>query len=297
MACDFRICLADYETRQGNEHREGDIMLRLAHRILSQANCPLPELYGEKRTHAEATRKAAVVNLKAGLPIIIADNVAVYLNTGKTIYDQDIPPFPAPFPKFFVEWNEPEIIHDPVRGRISRRDLQKVQTGYYAFTIPREKVESGYWADENYQTNKENIGGCFVAIHWQAGPEGIALPIGSLIVFLDQAKKYLCSGGFWLPEARFAGDGQAASPAHAMEAAFLFFTLAFMQCKNVHQKDATATEGPTPKWCRRQRLPELKYHTLQIDPSATTRPHSDARKTEGDRSGKALHICRGHFAH
>jgi len=272
-------------------------MLRLAHRILSQANRPLPEVYG-KRAYAETTRKTAVLDLKAGAPIIIADNVAIYLNTGRTIYEQDIPPFPPPFPKFFVEWNEPETIYDPVRGRISRRDLKKFQTGYHAFVVPREQLETGYQHDENYQKDKERIGGCFVAIHWQAGPEGVALPIGSLIVFLDHANKYLSSGGFWMPESQYVtGDHQAASPAQAMEAAFLFFTLAFMQCKNVRQRDVTVAEGPTPKWCRRQRLPELKYHVLQIDPSAATSPHSDVRKTDGDRSGKALHICRGHFAH
>ena len=61
--------------------------------------------------------------------------------------------------------------------------------------------------------------------------------------------------------------------------------------------DVTEEIGPTPKWCRRQRVPELKYHALQIDPNMGAKPRAGERKTEGDRSGKALHICRGHFAH
>lgn len=70
-----------------------------------------------------------------------------------------------------------------------------------------------------------------------------------------------------------------------------------MQCKNVNRLDVTETEGPAPKWCRRQRVPELKYHALQIDPNTSGKPRPGERKTEGDRSGKALHIVRGYFAH
>jgi hypothetical protein len=70
-----------------------------------------------------------------------------------------------------------------------------------------------------------------------------------------------------------------------------------MNCKNVNRLDVTKEQGPLPRWCRRQRVPELAYHTLQIDPNAGRKPRPGERETAGDRSGKALHICRGHFAH
>jgi hypothetical protein len=73
-------------------------------------------------------------------------------------------------------------------------------------------------------------------------------------------------------------------------------THSFFHCKNVNRLDVTKEEGPSPKWCRRQRVPELKYHALQIDPNLGSNKVGE-RKTEGDRSGKALHICRGHFMH
>ena len=72
--------------------------------------------------------------------------------------------------------------------------------------------------------------------------------------------------------------------------------MGFLHCGNVGRLDATKEQGPPPKWCRRQRVPELKYQVLQIGPAGGRRPQ-DGRKTEGDRSGKALHICRGHFVH
>jgi len=88
-------------------------------------------------------------------------------------------------------------------------------------------------------------------------------------------------------------DGRA----EPIEAIVLLHALAFMQCKNVQRVDVTKEKGPTPKWCRRQRVAELKYHTIQVDPNLAGKPRPDNRKTEGDRSGKSLHICRGHFAH
>jgi len=70
-------------------------------------------------------------------------------------------------------------------------------------------------------------------------------------------------------------------------------TVGFLHCKNVNRIDVTDEQGPTRKWCRRQRVPELKYHTVQIDPNLSIKRCADGRTAEGDRSGKALHICRG----
>ena len=73
-------------------------------------------------------------------------------------------------------------------------------------------------------------------------------------------------------------------------------TLGFMNCSNISREDDTKKHGPTPKWCRRQRQPELRYQTLWIGKPGAKRPVG-GRKTAGDRSGLAWHIRRGHFAH
>lgn len=69
--------------------------------------------------------------------------------------------------------------------------------------------------------------------------------------------------------------------------------VAFMNCKNVVRRDVTETEGPSPKWLRRQKAPEIRYHVLDINPM------KEVLRTEGgiESNGlkKALHICRGHF--
>ena len=74
-------------------------------------------------------------------------------------------------------------------------------------------------------------------------------------------------------------------------------TLGLLHCRNVQKVDVTSDEGPPAKWCRRQRVPELKYNVLRIDPNIGAKARADERRTEGDRSGKSLHVCRGHFAH
>lgn len=67
----------------------------------------------------------------------------------------------------------------------------------------------------------------------------------------------------------------------------------FMHCRNVVRRDVTETEGPSAKWLRRQKAPEIRYHVLDINPM------KEVLRTEGgiEHNGlkKAMHICRGHF--
>lgn len=71
--------------------------------------------------------------------------------------------------------------------------------------------------------------------------------------------------------------------------------MSFSNCKNVTRKDVTESEGPSAKWIRRQKAPEIRYHVLDINPM------KEVLRAEGNIEAnglkKALHICRGHFAH
>lgn len=71
--------------------------------------------------------------------------------------------------------------------------------------------------------------------------------------------------------------------------------MSFANCRNVVRRDVTAEVGPPAKWIRRQKAPEIRYHVLDINPM------KEVLRTEGgiEANGlkKALHICRGHFAH
>lgn len=77
-------------------------------------------------------------------------------------------------------------------------------------------------------------------------------------------------------------------------ASVAMLAISFMNCKNVTRTDVTCSEGPSDKWLRRQKLPKLRYHVLNINPM------KEVLRTEGgiEKNGpaKALHICRGHFA-
>jgi len=72
--------------------------------------------------------------------------------------------------------------------------------------------------------------------------------------------------------------------------------MSFANCKNVTRTELTGKEvEPDRPWVRKHNPPQIKYHVLNINPM------KEVLRTEGrsDEVGiqKALHLCRGHFAH
>lgn len=78
-------------------------------------------------------------------------------------------------------------------------------------------------------------------------------------------------------------------------AVVVFMAISFLHCKNVAKCDVTAEVGPPAKWLRRQKCPEIKCYTLDIGPMKQVLRTEGGIETNGLK--KALHICRGHFAH
>jgi hypothetical protein len=73
----------------------------------------------------------------------------------------------------------------------------------------------------------------------------------------------------------------------------LTHTLAFMNCKNVVIQDDTPEYAQPAKWYRRTKVPQVSYHTINIQPT-TIRRNPNPTSTDIQQR---LHICRGHFMH
>ncbi len=268
-------------------------MLRMAHRILTEKSidrvirCCRPE-------EAESNRQGVVMAglmLNMGAQVIIADNVAACIieeeGDGVRLTKEkrwsQFPPCPPPFQNFFVEFNYPE--------QIARREGSILLQGgimIYAHGVKdAEDDPSGTmqktlaqfpdlgWMYSLWIFGTDRRGDLMLNFYRELVLDKNAVPIGSrgMALFGDPDNTRSC----------FEEDVACR-------------TLAYMQCQNAKRLDVTKEEGPSPKWCRRQRVPEIKYQALDIDPNVGT-SRRGPRKTDGDRSGKALHICRGHFVH
>lgn len=262
-------------------------MLRLAHRIGSSLQVKCAD-----RSHFQYFSNAANMIRKdiQTAEIVIADNVATYVQgIGKEAYGlvlnatpgglylalEDIPNLMPPFENLFIEWV-------PV-GEHDSADVS--QAGFLFKSMPAEKaVDDGLSTRQHFEQQREPHT-FVVAFHLYADRSGRAVYDGNFqSYFLDKL-------------------GQMSSEnMRRVEGADFFYpplcaplmAISFMHCKNVARIDATETEGPSPKWIRRQKQPTLRYHVLQIDPMKEVLRKEGGSETNGLK--KALHICRGHFA-
>ena len=258
-------------------------MLRLAHKLITH-NVKL--VSGEDTDGLRSRCAELIVDLETGkAPIIIADNVEIYwAMTEKQPVDLNEACLMPPFPSFFIE------------AMVDVGDREKHPFGWW-FT----QRDDGFLRATTHGLSPADLDRIrkHPKTHRLIGLLVICRPKDGVPMYTDHGICLLLNS-----------EGQREfmsvltygfNPCSPDEVVSIFtiplMTLAFMNCKNVNQIDVTKEEGPPPKWCRRQRVRELKYHALKIDPNFGSRPPSGERKTEGDRSGKALHICRGHFVH
>lgn len=270
-------------------------MLRLAHRLLSQG---LPALQTDMNVRL---LKAVVSGLAMSPPVFIADNVAQYaedeLDKDKNLEDTLIgKTCVPPFSKVFVEYDLPEFISVESAscslGKLPRAKAGLLQAGVFMFENNDQGQANLQDAGFDWPVNRDAIKRIYYGIACLTTPHGLGLVLPTLIqMFFDKNGAYL---GFL----RRGNSGHSiAYPADATDAFRhrALMALAFTHCGNVKKVDATESEGPPRKWCRRMKVPELKYHVLQIDPNISGKPRRESEPDGLDRSGKALHICRGHF--
>jgi hypothetical protein len=263
-------------------------MLRLAHRILKTTTFPcLDGLVGSSKFFHEYTWNKVRRSL-ADCFVLTADNIAdfAFLHGAKQWdWSSDTPcPLP-PFDEMFVEWNTGEKFISQIGWLVEcqRREFPPL-------SLPEERtvtfpsgakciLETGDFAVNAHAVATSEKGDAFVCgilSMWVLSNRGE--------IKLRPQNQYYCPDS--LRGLFNEGSGTFGIP--------LLLALSFLHCKNVVRHDTTETDGPSSKWLRRQRVPEIRYHVLDINPM------KEVLRTEGgiDRNGikKALHICRGHFA-
>jgi len=306
-------------------------MLRMAHRLLATRTPRWYSTYTVPKELIPAFLAELQEVVKTPIPVIIASNVADYVARHRGVNRKDYPPCPPPFPAFFIEYDQPsQVVTVPINQQkeLEKKAKECEEQGLdfeQAKSIlngvlkvmperPMTPAEVGFLQTGivvqaySHEANDDESRKVFEA--WRSNPDhakcelpcwlimacvvrtltdGSIFLSHSFIIDLDENGRYLGH------ETHQTFDGRSFGGAFTTDV--LMMTLAFMQCKNVNQMDVTKTEAPPRRWCRRQRVVELKYSVLLIDPNIGRKPRPGDRKTEGDRSGKALHICRGHFMH
>lgn len=267
-------------------------MLRLAHRILTQPpsrSFIRPD--GKSDLNLATNGMPEQIKAISSAVCIVVDEIAFHFDGLLSRDSQrerafsDFPPCCPPFAELWIEWNVPE--HEKEHGRNSG-SLQ------HGFIIETCELENDVSLDKplpfNWSVHREAV--YFgIARLWISDREGNPSWTGTTILL--QWNRRGC-----VVEDRFVSDSMDPTGGYAekctglMEVALL--SVSFMHCKNVVRRDVTDSEGPSAKWLRRTKAPEIRYHVLDINPM------KEVLRKEGDieHNGlkKALHICRGHFA-
>jgi len=76
----------------------------------------------------------------------------------------------------------------------------------------------------------------------------------------------------------------------------LLGAFALLNCKNI-SAEHVETIGPTRKWLRRQRQPEIRYRTLRIAVPGTRKTNRESATRVLTSGDIAQHLCRGHVRH
>jgi hypothetical protein len=262
-------------------------MLRLADRIITRIAGP---------AGTEGAAQYTQVILQEGTPIIVADNIVAHDTEIEHKWDLTAKNYPRISPPFqgswFIEWQEAGFNERGEEAGLNQRGslFQEYDTeSMKRIGFSEDAPEGTQWL--------------YIVMHYVTA-DGLALvmPKGHM-VFVAKSGELLSTTVFRLTDAKTVEELPDEDELNDDNLWNLpgwlripLLTIAFMHCSNVSQFDDTKVHGQTPKWHRRQRVPELKYQTLWIGQPGSKRSGT-GRTTEGDRSGKSLHICRGHFAH
>lgn len=198
------------------------------------------------------------------LPVIVADNVAEYLapKPGKTHGPlMPVGVIAPPLPEFWMEYRHGALLHGA--------HLQEGQS-------PWRISMTFYWTDTEHDDEWVlQRGGGFYTLKEDGRIKDSRLEIP-------------------IPTVSGISQEQWERDAASFVSPYLL-SLMFMHCKNVTRIE----HAPPPKLAKRNlergKPPMLKYHTLQIEGLKTILRREGGIELHGLE--RALHICRGHFAH
>lgn len=302
--------------------------MRLAHRILTARNFSIGKGVPKTQSNDEQLTVQIGKTLSAlrRRPILILDNVADYWGSnGRAAWAYaDIPNWAPPFSEFFVEWNFPrrrsigdgrfqQVVCDQAGAWVRvvemtddlrqhpEQLLQLAEAHGGMMLPPLTSSETGGWRD-TLITAAGSARFLHLLDFWTARLNAPSFGMPAWIgvtggVLVDGNGKYLkvffrgpttCAA-----EDRGIVDQLSADMSSIM--AIYGLGLAFLHCKNVK---SLCESIPTPERGRKKgdpRPPQLKFYTLDISPMKEVLRSEGRSETEG--IGRALHICRGHFAH
>jgi hypothetical protein len=250
-------------------------MLRLADRIM--LNGVQGKFYPTDETDKEGPVAWLLDGLRSQeLPIIIADNINEFVfPNGRNVRIHDLRQGCGrpPFIECFIEWTAFGYKENKIAGF----------QGVYVVTVPKasnsnwpENVNASIRCFPLYNTNKESQR--ILAYH----------NIIDIILGLnDEILGYTYSS----PMGSVSTKDTECYTSNL--AAIVCYTLAFMNCKNVVIQDNTREYAQPAKWYRRTKVPQVSYHTINIQPT-TVRRNPNPISTDIQQR---LHICRGHFMH
>ena len=261
-------------------------MLRLAHRILCQQT-QIPNIVDPRGRIAYTGyyRHCQMLLGSSACQVIVADNVAAYYAdtprqewglTGKN-YPCIAPPFKT---AWFVEWREPD--HLVLPGGVIRHVEHKGQAGTLFVNMPMEMAKvlcQNYGCDPKTLPLEEARWFLFVTA-FMATEQGrlgmVPFMQGIFVAPSGELIKVVLLSNCINPAAELLQKIIATADLYLH---IPLLTVGFLHCQNVNRLDVTNEEGPTPKWCRRLRVPQLQYHTIQIDPNLTAKPRTRERKS------------------
>jgi hypothetical protein len=290
--------------------------LRLSYRIASMApvlphpttlECPVGPAVLKERIGQEAEMIARV-------PHFNFDNVAdFYAAHDRQLWHQgeDIPNWAPPFGAFFAEWNEPRAWN--VGGAPLPPDGRDGQVGFLVIALQvtdQTRGDVARWKEvlarmagaSALPGQDERLASCLPEARWVlfCSPWSSlnVRPVCGAPVWLGYCGfVFVSAEGRWLTSfatgltlrfvASQAGEEGIWSPFH-----ILGLGISFCHCKNVRRVEAEADAGE--RWHRRTHVPRVKFYTLEINPMREVLRREGRCDEVG--IGRALHICRGHFA-
>ncbi len=251
-----------------------------------------PDIHFEKDSYLDQLQKRL-----QDAEVLVIDNVAEWYwgvreGDGKKYRLRDIPNAAPPFASFFIEWNTP-----PSKDKV-------FDTWGIAFSAIERDAVSG-------PIDTEMWGDDYARARWLVTADAItefrdpAVRIEPWRRFLEHSRYAMtvAPDGSLIETHVDVPDGQETlwEQQHLAERNGLpllmpaLLAISFLHCKNVTLVGNDPPEKLNRARVKRGKKPLIRYHTLQIEPMR------QVLRTEGqiEETGlrKALHICRGHFAH
>ncbi len=245
-----------------------------------------------------------LLNVLNNAQLVVADNVARYLETFKKGEYVDVSDFPIVIPPFEYTFVEVRFSHTWREG--------VGQEGGVLLTLSEPRLPSGEVPEEvrGWFTRPE-VKYFLNCIHFAVfrGTQPLALsnalfPIsadGGVVPF-DKSGRIKHAFHWINPLRDTAGNEIRGAELLRSHSSILgdslypaLMALSFMHCRNVTVKKEAPPLPLSKKHEKRTGRPLLRYHVIQIDHMKQVLEREGHVSTEGLK--KALHICRGHFKH